>query len=358
MQFFFTKFADMSHRILLTLLLTLAPTLAARAISFNLDSIAEWGRFPRFCVDTYRWGDKFFNGYDSTYVKGTGYKFNVKFTTDSWFDYYNFVLPEHSEMHMRSEPNTTMGVHLTYLAVSAGYDYNISKLFGRSGEHRTRYSFGFNCALGAVEMQYVNNKVGTRITRFGPRFHPDKVNLPFSGIDNSTWNIDTYYFFNNKHYSQAAAFGFSKLQRRSQGSFYAGLSFSGQNYNFDFEQLPAYMRVQLPSSWTDYRYRVQTYGYAVRLGYGYNWVLPRGWLVGVSESPILGLRKGYINSDTRRTSFGMANRLRAAVVWNSGRYFAGAVASSDIKLIYDKRNTMANAYVTAQLCAGYRFNLW
>ena len=56
----------------------------ASALSLALDSIATWGKFPRFCVNTYRWGDKFFNSYDSAYVEGTGYKFNVKFKTDSW----------------------------------------------------------------------------------------------------------------------------------------------------------------------------------------------------------------------------------------------------------------------------------
>lgn len=346
------------QRILLLTLLTLGGAHSVSALSFALDSIAEWGRFPRFCVRTYRWGDKFFNGYDSTYVKGTGYKFNVKVTADSWFDYYNFTLPDHTEMHMRSEPNTSMGVHVTYLAVSAGYDYNISKVFGRSGQRRSRYSFGFNCALGAVEMQYVNNRVGTRITRFGPRFHPDKADIPFDGINNEAWNIDTYYFFNNKNYSQAAAFNFSKLQRRSQGSFYAGLSWSSQNYNFDFEGLPQYILSRLPQSWTDYRYHVRTDAYGFRMGYGYNWVLPRGWVIGVSESPIVGLRRSFINSDRRKSSFGLANRCKLGIVWNSGRYFAGAVGNSDINLIYDPEHTMASAYFTAQLCAGYRFNLW
>jgi hypothetical protein len=37
----------------------------AYAISLALDSVATWGKFPRFVVNTYRWGDKFFNGYDA-----------------------------------------------------------------------------------------------------------------------------------------------------------------------------------------------------------------------------------------------------------------------------------------------------
>lgn len=119
-------------RLFLVIVSVLASGQRAEAISFNLDSIAEWGKFPRFCVNTYRWGDKFFNSYDSTYVVGTGTKFNVKIITDSWLDYYRFTLPENQYVDLVSDPSTSIGAYLTYLAVSVGYDINISNLFGES----------------------------------------------------------------------------------------------------------------------------------------------------------------------------------------------------------------------------------
>ena len=54
-----------SLRLLFLVLLAFLSCGSAQALSFNLDSIAEWGKFPRFVVNTYRWGDKFFNGYGS-----------------------------------------------------------------------------------------------------------------------------------------------------------------------------------------------------------------------------------------------------------------------------------------------------
>ena len=70
-----------------------APKAAALSMeSFALDSIAAWGKFPRFCVGVYQWGDKFFNSYDSTYVQGSGKRWNVKMKLDSWFDQYDFRL--------------------------------------------------------------------------------------------------------------------------------------------------------------------------------------------------------------------------------------------------------------------------
>lgn len=329
----------------------------SEAISFALDSIAEWGKFPRFCVNTYRWGDKFFNGYDTTYVRGTGYKFNAKITTDSWLDGYNFRLPDNTQIFMRTDPSTSLGFYLTYLAVSVGYDVNLNKYFGGPDRNRERWRFGFNCMLFAAEAYIVKNDVGATIKKFGMEKNLD---LPFNGIDNYTWGIDAYYFFNHKRYSEAATFSYSRVQRRSQGAFYTGFSIYTQKLNFDFSTLPPSLREQLPEHWTDYKYRVNTHNYALRLGYGYNWVFAPKWVLGVSESPIIGIRKGYVNSDIEKVSLSLYNRLKLSVVWNSanGRFFAGAVGKLDVAIVNNQRTTYAGGVLSGEAVFGVRFNIW
>lgn len=325
------------------------------AISFSLDSIAEWGRFPRFCVNTYRWGDRFFNSYDSLYVRGTGTKFNVKATADSFLDYYQFVLTDNSRVHMISDPSTSVGAYLTYLAVSVGYDINVSRIFGGVEQARSRYKFAFKCALFGAEMYIENNDVGTEIKRFGNLHH---LNIPFEGIKTSGWGVDLYYFFNNKRYSQAAAFNFSKIQIRSQGSFYAGLSIFNQRYDFDFNQLPASLQYQIPSDWIDRHYRTNTRNYGFRLGYGYNWVFHRGWVLCATISPTVGLKKGFVNSQTEGLSFIFYNRLRGSLVWNHNRWFVGGILSADTALVSDRKTTFLGSNLSASASVGYRFNLW
>lgn len=331
---------------------------SARAVSFALDSIAEWGRFPRFCVNVYRWGDKFFNSNDSAYVLGTGYKFNVKFKTDSWTDFYDFNLPDDMSMVMTSRPSTSAGIYLTYLAVSVGYDVNVSKLLFDNNHKRDRFNFGFNCSLLSVDAYYVRNDVGTTIQHFGKRGLRFGDRRSFNGINTEEWVVQANYFFNNKRYSQAAAFNFSKVQTKSQGSFYVGLSVSDQKYNFDFNKLPEDWLKQLPETWPDNRYHVDTYQYALKFGYGYNWVFARNWVLGVSESPIIGLRHGYINDSEVRNSFAMANRMKLSVAWNNKHWFAGAVGTFDSNLFHDKTNTFVAALLTFEASIGYRFNLW
>lgn len=340
---------------MLCLVLGVCFTPRALALSFNLDSIAEWGKFPRFCVNTYRWGDEFFNSYDSLYVVGTGTKFNVKGTTDSWLDTYHFVLPGNQKVDLRSDASTSIGAYLTYLAVSVGYDINISNLFGGVKHARSRYRFGFDCSLLGIEMYWENNDVGTKLKRFGPYEH---LSIPFDGVKIGSWGIDAYYFFNHKKYSQAAAFNFSKIQRRSQGSLYAGISIYSQNYDFDFSSLDKKMLELLPPHWTDYHYRVRTHNYGFRIGYGYNWVVGRNWIVCGSLSPIIGLRKGYINSETEETTFSLYNRAKVSAVWNHGKWFAGIVGKADIAIISHRKTTFMGTNLSLSGAIGYRFNLW
>lgn len=349
----------MKKLFLLALLSILIPV-KGHAISFALDSIATWGKFPRFVVDTYRWGDKFFNGYDTLYVKPTGYKFNAKLTTDSWADGYRFLLPNNTRIYMRSDPSTSIGAHLTYLAVSAGYDVNISNVFGHEKRARQRMKFGFSCMLFSAEAYLIRNDASVTIRQFGDRHSKPNYHLPFDGIDNTTWGIDAYYYISHKRYSEAASFNYSRLQRRSHGSLYVGMSYYNQQLSFDFNGIPDELKWRLPKYWDDNHYKVDSHNYAIRLGYGYNWVFAPGWVLGVSESPTIGLRNGYVNSDMQKYSFSLYNHLKCSVTWNSPnmRWFASAVGKMELALINDRDTHYAGGLVSTEALIGYRFNLW
>lgn len=342
----------------LALLFSALFTPKTAAFSLKLDSIAEWGKFPRFCVNAYRWGDKFFNGYDSTYVAATGHKFSARVTTESWLDGYHFELPGKKYIFMDSKPSTSIGLHLNYLAVSIGYDVNVNKLLTGVDHSRQRLRVGFNCMLFGAEAYLIHNNLGNTIKYFGSRDAEGRVNLPFNGINNTTWGIDAYYFFTHKRYSESAAFSFGRIQKRSHGSFYTGISIYAQNLDFDFSELPVDLRNQLPDYWNDYRYTVDTQNYAIRVGYGYNWVFKPNWVFGVSESPIIGLRKGVIAAWKEKVSFSLYNRFKASIVWNKGHCFFGAIGKFDVAIINDRQTIYTSGLISGELVFGYRFDLW
>lgn len=251
-------------KILMVLTAMVCVAVPGKALSFALDSVAEWGKFPRFCVKTYRWGDRFFNSYDSAYVKGTGYKMNVKLRTNSWIDDNRFLIDHDCKVEMRSPSTNTVGFDITYLAVSLGYDFNINKLFGGVDRRKSKFNFDFTCALFTASLYSIKNDVGMNLKRVGDM---KGINEKFDGVRTSSWGIEAVYFFNNKRYSYAAAFSISKLQLRSQGSFFVGFSYNNQDLNFDFAKLPDYLKPQLPEEWHSRVFTVKEQTCGVKGGY-------------------------------------------------------------------------------------------
>lgn len=332
----------------------------AGATFLNLDSIARWGKFPALCVRTYRWGDRFFNGYDSAYVQGSGRRMNIKFKSDSWMDVYRFRFDNGYKMIFDNRPSTSAGLWLTYMAVSVGYDMNVSKFFNSSKGARKRWDFQFNCMLFGAEFYMVNNDVEMTINRIGYSRQMQRVNIKFEGFHSESMGVNLYYFFNHKHYSQAAAFAYSKLQVKSSGSLYAGLAFWSQKFDIDFSDVFDQLNAELPSDW-DNKYRMSNRNYAVKLGYGYNWVFHRGWLLGVSEAMLLGARVGFISHpDEERTTFAMSNRLRMSLIYNSKnrRWFYGIICNMENGLFYDRVHTFLTTNISMEISAGFRFDIW
>lgn len=328
--------------------------------SLALDSVRTWGKFPNFCVDVYKWGDRFFNTYDTAYVEGTGYKFNVKNRTETWADLYDFSLPNHYELSMRSDQCTSTGFYLTYLAVSLGYDLNVSKWFGNSEPARKRFSFSFNCALFSADLYWISNRVSTRIREFG-RGDIQHMNLRFRGIDTSIFGLNVIYYLNNKKYSRAAAFNYSKVQKKNQGSFFVGFNYWKQDFTFDFNQLPDNIKQELPETWAEnaYIYHAYNQNYSAVIGYGYNWVFSRHWLLGVSESPVIGVKYGYLNHpEDNKVTFSLYNIARLGVSWTNHRWFAGATMKIENSLVYDKDHSSLNTVINVEASVGIRFNLW
>lgn len=349
-------------RVFLIAVIFFMGTSRGEALSLALDSVRTWGKFPNFCVDVYRWGDKFFNTYDSTYVRGTGYKFNIKDRVETWTDRYDFDFGDGSRLHMASQPSTSTGFYLTYLAVSVGYDFNVSKWLGSSDPARRRFVFQFNCALFTADLSWITNNTSTRIKSFT---YPDGtiyMNTRYDGINTDIFTVSAVYNLNNKRYSQAAAFNYSKLQMRSQGSFFVGATYWTQDINFDITAFPAIIATHVPETWEQAgvkMYHARNRNYALIAGYGYNWVFAPHWNLGVSESPFIGVKDGYINNyRDRQFSFSLFNRARLSVVWNNGHWFAGGVLKIENNLVYDRDHSLLNTVLNGEVAVGYRFNLW
>lgn len=342
----------MSRRSLILLFLFLTSlSQTVFAISFDLDTLASKGKFMRFCVNSYQFANKFLNEIDTAYVAPTGYKWNVKIRASSWTEFNDFYLDGNHRMGMMSPFSTSIGADVQFMAVAVGYDFNVNKLFGGKEQTKSRFNFEFSSARLSGRFYSIKNDDGMDIKYIDRKRVHGAV---FPGVSSSTWGIDLTYYFNNLKYSNQAAFSFGKIQKKSQGSFMAGLAFQKQKLLFDFNQLPENVDKWMEGNWKEDKYKLDGFSIGISGGYGYNWVVRRKFTFGVMWLAIPALHYGYLNSDDRGYSFRLNYRLNGSAVWNHNRWFIGTVVRADAGFVFS-RSLLTNGLFNWETKLGMRF---
>ena len=177
-----------------------------------------------------------------------------------------------------TDPSQQVGLWAGYRGYGIGYTFNVA---GDKGGYFT---------LGALGSQYV----------FNLRIHDYESDIPhfdftidvpgYDFVDDveledpvkvHTLAADAYYIFNSKHFSYAAAYDQSLIQKRSAGSFLVGgMYFYGDiDYATDRNADLVFTMNHIG--------RMKFWQGSVGAGYAYNWVPARGLLVSGMAMPIL-----------------------------------------------------------------------
>lgn len=287
------------------------------------DTTVVWPKFLKFCVDVYNWGDKTFNSYDPEYVIGTGKRWKARIVSDNWLDTYAMKLPQGIHTTMSSNVYANLGAYIQYMAVSIGTTFDVEKLFNKKEPSHNKYEFGFICALFNAELYYHENRGGVNIRKFGKINEGKLIKEYFPGVSMYTLGFDIYYFFNNKKYSQGAAYNFAKYQLKSQGSFLLGFSLTNQKLSFDFSKLPDKLKEYLPNSEiTNYYFHYNSF--ALLAGYGYNWVIAPKLLFNITAMPSIGVSRYYADSyEGKKYLLSLNIQGRVSLTYNLGNYYFG-----------------------------------
>lgn len=304
------------------------------------DTTVVWPKFLQFCVNVYNWGDRTFNSYDPEYVIGTGKRWKVRLVSDNWLDTYALRLPQGIRTTMSSDVYANLGAYIQYMAVSIGSSYDIEKLFKKKEPSHKKYEFGFICALFNAELYYHENRGGVNIRRWDNEKENNKLMKEyFPGVSMYTLGFDAYYFFNNKKYSQGAAYNFAKYQLKSQGSFMAGISITNQKLNFDFSKLPDNLKEKLPEADVT-KYYFHYNSYAILGGYGYNWVIVPKLLFNATIMPSIGFSHYYEDSlEGNKYLLSLNIQGKISLTYNLGNYFFGLFGN--MKGHYYKQGSMS-----------------
>lgn len=318
------------------------------------DTTINYPAFPRFALKVYNWGDHTFNSYDSTYVVGTGKNWKFQLKSYGWLESQTMLFPEKTRLSMHSNFFTDAGIHLSFMAVSIGYMWNMDKLFEHNSKRNT-FNFEFTCSRFTINYNAISSDGGMIITHLGDYNDGRYFTYRFDNAKIKASTIDAYYFFNHNRYSHAAAYCFSKYQRKSAGTAIAGLNLSTQNIDMDFSSLPEDMLGFLPLNSPYYTFHFRDI--ALAGGYGHNWAFNKSkWTINLTAVTSLGYKRTHEDAtDGKRNMVANNYRISLGGVYNYKRLFASAQARFNGFLYFNSSLTHFSTYSSLTLILGIRF---
>lgn len=318
------------------------------------DTITRYPKFIKTVLKSGRWVRQALYTYDSTYVEGfdNTWRFTVK--CNNWFDTYRgHISDQHMSITMSSNITTKFGGHISYKGLGLGYMFNLRDAFTGRRMNNRRWDGSINTSRISVEWYYTKDRSDINIHRLGDYGKYNWQSYKFDGLTRKAYGAYAYYFFNHRHYCQSAAYGISRRQLKSAGSFILGLHANHQDISMNFDKLDPLLQDYLPDSLRLYRLTYRDYCFLV--GYGFNWVPRYRWLVNITAIPSIGLRHSDPTSiEGNRYLLSSNIRLKLALVINRSKWSYGLNMISDGHWYRSRRNSFFNSSQDINLSVCFR----
>lgn len=209
----------------------------------------------------------------------------------------------------------TVSLSVSYLGLTVSGALNPGALSGRYKDYEINLnSYGNRFGVDFVWQEAKTFKGWMEIG------DGERAMLEKGGVDQQMLYVNAYYVFNHRRFSYPAAFSQSYIQRRSQGSFLLGASLQRQ-------------RTYRPSAETDDplpSFRLNAWEVGIGVGYGYNWVPSRRWLIHLSFLPafvVYNNHRLWLNGEPGELQSRFPEVIltgRGAWVYTFGRHFLGS----------------------------------
>ena len=240
-------------------------------------------------------------------INQTGNDFHAKGTVNGIY----------SKADLSTSYKTTVSVGASYRGISASLSVNPAKWKGMYKDYE--FNLNYYSSRISIDFSYQRSE-----SLSGDVYRDDRLSQMESGdLTLKIVNFAGYYAFNHRRFSFPAAFNQSYIQRRSAGSWLAGISYQGGIIETSDE-----LKAKNPNA---PEVSIDVGHVGIGGGYGYNWVLGKRWLLHFSMLPTFVVyNRNYMTvNDVRKEAhhmrFNMIFNERAAIVYHfSPRYFAGA----------------------------------
>ena len=253
----------------------------------------------------------------------------------------------YSKADLKTSHKTTFSIAGIYRGIGVGMAINPYKWSGAYKDYE--FNLNYYSSRLSLDLSYQRSEslAGDIVGDRGDQ------RLEAGDVTLKVLNLAGYYTFNHRRFSYPAAFTQSYIQRRSAGSWLAGVSYQGGSI-----ETTAALAARSASA-PDTRIYIGHLG--IGGGYGYNWVLGRKWLLHFSMLPtfvVYNRNNMTVNGKRKKAQhmrFNMIFNERAAIVHNfSSRYFAGATLVMNNSVFDDDAVTVNQNKWRARAFVGMR----
>lgn len=284
---------------------------------------------------------KGFNEIDTNYIEPQHYNYTVMLQNTNTYETYKIKSKSGQSITFAPKPTVKIGPYIGWRWIFLGYTVDVNHI--SNDEKKKEFALSLYSSLFGIDLYYRKTGSDYKIREASLGGDADKYvlkGIPFSGLSVGIKGFDVYYIFNHKKFSYPAAFSQSTCQKRSCGSFLAGIGYTDHTINLDNEKLENVVETNMSNAGYDVQLdedlmfnKLKYSSYSISGGYAYNWVFARNWLFAASVSVALAYKKSTgdlkDNSEFFLDNFNFNDVNidgvgRFGLVWNNTKFYAGA----------------------------------
>lgn len=200
------------------------------------------------------------------------------------------------DFNLKIKPSVaqSLGLWVGYRGWGAGYSFSLT------GNNGINMSFNIATPCNGVNIRWRRFNYSTPEGRFSNmRFNDEAIDGVYEDVITlarpmkiESFVFDGYWIFNKRRFSLASAYGQSVIQKRSAGSFIAGLMVYYQKFDISQPQ-----NLMVLSDMFKGLGNLKIYQGSLGAGYTYNWVPVKGLLVNAVAMPVVSVLN-YMKADT------------------------------------------------------------
>lgn len=315
-----------------------------------------------------------FSTVDTNYVEPQHYNWALMLQSINTYDYYRLSTSGDDGQSISFAPTigVRMGPYFGWRWIFLGYTIDLRNIHFFSGARKLEIDGSIYSSRFGADIFYRRSVDDYKIRNvyFGKDIDTEPLKgLAFDGLNVSITGVNFYYIFNHKRFSYPAGFAQSTCQKISCGSWMVGVGYLKNDIEFDYKRLETLAKerlgqeVSLDSGLMFNRVKYTDINASV--GYAYNWVFSRNWLLCASLSMALAYKTSMGETERKYNTqkdedfdfgnFNLDGIGRFGIVWNNTKWYAGASAIVRAYNYHKSRFAANNIFGDLSIYVGLNF---